>query len=282
MKHQRFQGHGLSLMADVAGPADGPLVLFMHGGGQTRHSWGGTAAALAAEGWYAIAYDQRGHGTSDRAPDRDYSNQSFAEDCVDVCLAIKEYTGIAPVVVGASLGGLSALLAEGAHHPGCTSAVVLVDITPRMEPEGVDRIVGFMLDRAETGFESLDEAADAIDRDAPRRVELTFAVAARPELHEIAAELAVELLDAMVVRIDDPHIALAVACDAGGIVEVRVGRPEIAPEDDEVAGIVELLNAVVAVIDDEQRPLLVHAESVHRRHEFAAVQQRRAAARRVP
>ncbi|MHB1138799.1 MAG: alpha/beta fold hydrolase, partial [Microthrixaceae bacterium] len=149
-------------------PAD-PAVILIHGGGQTRHSWGGTAAALAEQGWYAIAYDQRGHGSSDRAPDRDYSNQSFAEDCVDVCLTVKEYTGIAPVVVGASLGGLSALLAEGEHHPGCTSAVVLVDITPRMERAGVDRIVGFMLDRAETGFESLDEAADAISDYQPHR-----------------------------------------------------------------------------------------------------------------
>jgi pimeloyl-ACP methyl ester carboxylesterase len=149
-------------------PAD-PAVILIHGGGQTRHSWGGTAAALAAEGWYAIAYDQRGHGSSDRAPDRNYSNICFAEDCVDVCLAVKEYTGVAPVVVGASLGGLSALLAEGAHHPGCTSAVVLVDVTPRMERKGVDRIVGFMLDRAETGFASLDEAADAISAYQPHR-----------------------------------------------------------------------------------------------------------------
>lgn len=157
------------LRAEAWGDPSHRAVVLIHGGGQTRHSWGGTAAALADEGWYAIAYDQRGHGTSDRAPDRDYSNQQFADDCVDVCEAVRAYTGVAPVVVGASLGGLSALLAEGVHHPGCTSAVVLVDVTPRMEPGGVDRIVGFMLDRAETGFESLDEAADAIAAYQPHR-----------------------------------------------------------------------------------------------------------------
>lgn len=157
------------LRAEAWGDPSRRAVVLIHGGGQTRHSWGGTASALAEQGWYAIAYDQRGHGNSDRAPDRNYSNQCFAEDCVDVCEAVKEYTGIAPVVVGASLGGLSALLAEGAQHPGCTSAVVLVDVTPRMEPGGVNRIVDFMMDRAETGFESLDEAADAIAAYQPHR-----------------------------------------------------------------------------------------------------------------
>ncbi len=160
---------GLVLRADSWGDVQSPPVVLIHGGGQTRHSWGGTAAALADAGWYALAYDQRGHGASDRAPDQDYSNLSFATDCIDVCERLRDRHGCAPVVVGASLGGLSALLAEGALAPGTTSAVVLVDITPRMERSGVDRIVGFMLDRVETGFADLDEAADAIAAYQPHR-----------------------------------------------------------------------------------------------------------------
>jgi pimeloyl-ACP methyl ester carboxylesterase len=160
---------GVVLRADAYGdPSDRPVVL-VHGGGQTRHSWGGTATALARAGWYAVAYDQRGHGTSDRAADQDYSNQAFAEDCVDVTHALRDESGGAPVLVGASLGGLSGLLAEGTLSPGSTSALVLVDITPRMERAGVDRIVGFMLDRVETGFADLDEAADAIAAYQPHR-----------------------------------------------------------------------------------------------------------------
>ncbi|MFZ4519023.1 MAG: alpha/beta fold hydrolase [Microthrixaceae bacterium] len=160
---------GAHLTADAWGdPTHRPVVL-IHGGGQTRHSWGGTAAALAADGWYAVAYDQRGHGTSDRAPDRDYANDRFAEDCVDVCRELERRTGTAPVAVGASLGGLSALLAEGELDPGCTSALVLVDITPRMEPDGVRRIVGFMLDKVEDGYGSLEEAAAAIAEYQPHR-----------------------------------------------------------------------------------------------------------------
>ena len=160
---------GLHLTADAWGDPAHRAVILIHGGGQTRHSWGGTAAALAAQGWYAVAYDQRGHGTSDRAPDRDYGNQRFAEDCVDVCRVVRDLTGTAPVVVGASLGGLSALLAEGDLAPGCTSALVLVDVTPRMEQDGVRRIVGFMMDKVEEGFGSLEEAAAAIAEYQPHR-----------------------------------------------------------------------------------------------------------------
>jgi pimeloyl-ACP methyl ester carboxylesterase len=157
------------LRADAYGDPDRPTVVLVHGGGQTRHSWGGTARALAAAGWYAVAYDQRGHGTSDRAGDQDYSNLAFATDCIDVCTGLRGPDRAPPVLVGASLGGLSGLLAEGTLSPGCTSALVLVDITPRMERAGVDRIVGFMLDRVESGFADLDEAADAIAAYQPHR-----------------------------------------------------------------------------------------------------------------
>lgn len=162
---------GVTLRAHAVGRPEARPVLLIHGGGQTRHSWGGTARALARRGWRAVAYDQRGHGGSDRAPDGDYSNLAFASDCVDVCHLLRGENPdeVAPAVVGASLGGLSGLLAEGELDPGCASALVLVDITPRMERTGVDRIVGFMLDRVETGFGSLDEAADAIAAYQPHR-----------------------------------------------------------------------------------------------------------------
>jgi pimeloyl-ACP methyl ester carboxylesterase len=161
--------NGMRLRAAAVGNPDDRAVVLIHGGGQTRHSWGGTVAALAAEGWYAVSYDQRGHGDSDRAPGSDYSNDAFASDCVDVCSALRTTDGVPPVVVGASLGGLSGLLAEGDHKPGSTGALVLVDITPRMERAGVDRIVRFMLERVEEGYESLDEAADAIAAYQPHR-----------------------------------------------------------------------------------------------------------------
>ncbi len=146
-----------------------PTVVLVHGGGQTRHSWGGTAGTLLASGHQVLAYDQRGHGESDRAPGRDYSHVRFAEDCVAACSTLRHRDEVAPIVVGASLGGLAALLAEGDLAPGTVSALVLVDITPRMERTGVDRIVGFMLDRVDEGFGSLEEAAAAVAAYQPHR-----------------------------------------------------------------------------------------------------------------
>ena len=153
---------GLHLAASSAGPATGRPVLLIHGGGQTRHSWGATLDSVAAAGWAGVAYDQRGHGDSERPADEDYAYETFARDVVEVCGQLRETHGVAPVVVGASLGGLSGLLAEGELAPGSVEALVLVDVTPRLERAGVDRIVAFMLDRVDDGFASLDEAADAV------------------------------------------------------------------------------------------------------------------------
>ncbi len=69
---------GVRLVGDERGPEDGPLVLLLHGGGQTRHSWGATAAELADHGWRAVTLDARGHGESDWSERRDYRLSSFA------------------------------------------------------------------------------------------------------------------------------------------------------------------------------------------------------------
>ena len=156
---------GLRIEADAYGDASARPVLLLHGGGQTRHSWGSTAATLATAGWYAVAYDQRGHGASGRSPSGHYEPGRFAEDLVEIATTFEQ----PPVVVGASLGGLAALLAEGVLAPGLFAGIVLVDITPRQEREGVNRIVSFMLDRAVEGFGSLDEAADAVAAYQPHR-----------------------------------------------------------------------------------------------------------------
>jgi len=150
----RFEGHaGVCLRADAWGDPDAPAVLLLHGGGQTRHAWGGTAAALAREGRFAIALDLRGHGESAWDPAGDYRLATFAADLERVLAHFER----PPALVGASLGGLTILLA--AETSGFSpSAVVLVDVAPRIEPEGTRRITEFMTQRPE-GFASLEEAA---------------------------------------------------------------------------------------------------------------------------
>jgi len=159
---------GIELVADAYGNPGDPPVLLQHGGGQTRYAWGGTARALAARGWHAVALDLRGHGDSGWAPDGDYTLQRYGQDS----LAVARQLGRPPAVVGASLGGLAALMATTLAADAETrpfAAVVLVDITPRMNLEGAAHIIGFMSEKLEEGFASLDEAADAIAAYLPHR-----------------------------------------------------------------------------------------------------------------
>jgi pimeloyl-ACP methyl ester carboxylesterase len=146
----------------------GRCVLFLHGGGQTRRAWDRTAGEVARAGMRAVTVDLRGHGESGWSPDGRYSFADYGADVVAVVRQLRERFEERPVVVGASLGGLSALVAEVRHGP-VADALVLVDVTPRMNPDGVARVQGFMGDRMTEGFASLDEAADAIAGYLPHR-----------------------------------------------------------------------------------------------------------------
>lgn len=161
----RFElAHGITIAADGYGnPADQP-VIFLHGGGQTRHAWGGAAEQLAAMGFYAISMDLRGHGESSWDPDGNYEASSFVEDL----LAVIERLDEAPILVGASVGGVTALLTETASSESVAKGIVLVDVTPRLQRQGVVRIIEFMKG-GEEGFASLDDAADAVARYLPHR-----------------------------------------------------------------------------------------------------------------
>jgi pimeloyl-ACP methyl ester carboxylesterase len=154
----------LRLVGDAYGDPSASPVLLLHGGGQTRHAWGGTAAALASHGRHAISLDLRGHGDSGWDPEADYRVETFARD---LCAVARQLPS-RPAVVGASLGGLAALIAQGESDTPPASAVVLVDIAPRVDPVGVVRIVEFMTGYPD-GFASLEEAADAVASYVPHR-----------------------------------------------------------------------------------------------------------------
>ncbi len=149
---------GVLIAADGWGDPTHPPVLLSHGGGQTRHAWGSTARALAAQGWYAVAYDHRGHGDSGWSPDGQYSIEVFARDQQAIAAQLSQ----APVLVGASLGGMSALLAQGRSRKAVYAALVLVDITPNMSVSGAMNILRFMGTHIDEGFASPAEAADVI------------------------------------------------------------------------------------------------------------------------
>jgi pimeloyl-ACP methyl ester carboxylesterase len=163
-----FTTHGVGgtrIVADRWGDPRTSAVVFLHGGGQTRRSWGRAAAAVAERGWQAITVDLRGHGESDWSKDADYRVTSFAGDVLEVLRHLPPR----PALVGASLGGFTAMLLAGEISPAIASAVVLVDIVPNMDPSGADRVRAFMADRVEAGFESVDEVADMIGEYNPHR-----------------------------------------------------------------------------------------------------------------
>lgn len=168
MTAQTFVTHApgaVRIIADRHGDPEARAVVFLHGGGQTRRSWGRAAAAVAERGWQAVTVDLRGHGESDWAAEGDYRLVSFAADVHEVLRTLPPD----PVLVGASLGGCTAMLLGGEVAPGAVSAVVLVDIVPNMDAAGAERVQAFMAERMESGFDSLDEVADAIAAYNPHR-----------------------------------------------------------------------------------------------------------------
>jgi pimeloyl-ACP methyl ester carboxylesterase len=146
----------------------GKPVVFLHGGGQTRRAWDATARSVAEQGMRAITLDLRGHGESGWPAGGGYTFAHFADDVAAALEQIAERHQARPAVVGASMGGLAALICA-LRRSELMDSLVLVDVTPRMNLEGAARILGFMGERMEEGFASLDEAADAIARYLPHR-----------------------------------------------------------------------------------------------------------------
>jgi non-heme chloroperoxidase len=172
MKTIYYTGHGkVQLAVDVGGDPAAQGVILLHGGGQTRHSWGKAARDLLAAGYHVLSVDLRGHGESQWAPDGDYSLDAFAGDLRAIAGTLQR----PPALVGASLGGATSLVVAGesadsgkAGNESFASALVLVDVVPRMEKQGMQRIRDFMTGNPD-GFASLDEVAEAVSAYNPTR-----------------------------------------------------------------------------------------------------------------
>ena len=166
----KFRGSdGLTLIADewnrqAASAADRPSVLFLHGGGQNRYSWKSTCQILADDGLHVVALDSRGHGDSDRAPDANYSVDALCADTHSVL----DQIGRPTILIGASMGGMTAMPVAHEAGPEKVTKLVLVDVVPRYEKDGSARIREFMASGMD-GFESLDEAAQAVAAYLPHR-----------------------------------------------------------------------------------------------------------------
>jgi pimeloyl-ACP methyl ester carboxylesterase len=174
----------LQLAGSVAGDPASPPVVMLHGAGQTRHSWKNGQAAIVGAGHYVICYDARGHGESDWDAAGDYGADAFVRDLRAVIGTLEHL----PVIVGASLGGLTALLAAGEAEQSLARALVLVDITPMVDTRGAQRVREFMTANPR-GFGSLEEVAAAIGRYNPGRPRSSDLSGLRRNVREVDGRL---------------------------------------------------------------------------------------------
>jgi len=169
-EHIAFKGQdGVELVGEHLRSNDdhrrAPSVLLAHGFGQTRQSWSATQARLADNGHDSFSWDTRGHGQSGRnANEHQYNVEDFVEDVVTASGLLTPNA----VLIGASMGGLTGLMAQARHH--IFSALVLVDVTPHWEAAGAKRIQSFMTAFPD-GFDSYEHAANVIASYLPHRRE---------------------------------------------------------------------------------------------------------------
>jgi pimeloyl-ACP methyl ester carboxylesterase len=137
-----------------------PELVLVHGGAQNAHTWDTVALALDRP---LLAIDLPGHGHSAHRGDHAYWP---AENAAALEQAVRELAPDARVVVGMSLGGLTAL-ALAARVPDLVRRLVLVDVTPGVNREKSSAIAQF-IDGPEF-FESFDEILDRTIQFNPTR-----------------------------------------------------------------------------------------------------------------
>ncbi len=154
------------------GHAGAPGVLCLHGGGQTAYMYEALGAALADRA-HVLAPDLPAHGDSDPVSrgDVDQSVEGIFpmhELFAATMPALLDQFGLdRVVVVGASLGGMTAVHLGADVAPERVAGIALIDVGHKLEAEGVRKIVDFMT--AHESFASLEEAAEFIGEYLPQR-----------------------------------------------------------------------------------------------------------------
>ena len=130
---------------------DDPRAAFLHGGGLNAHTWNTT---VLSGGWPAVALDLPGHGDSSWHDDVDYRPERLAGPVAEVLARLAPNS---EVVVGQSLGGLTAI-ALAATHPELVKRLVVIDVSPGLVVGGGNQVRDFLA--GPDSFASRDEIVD--------------------------------------------------------------------------------------------------------------------------
>ena len=124
-----FDVEGAKLVPDGPGMRQKPTLLLLHGGPGFDHSIYKPAYSALADIAQIIYLDHRGNGRSEDGPRESWHLAQWGDDVRAFCDAL----GItAPIVLGASFGGMVAL-AYATRHPAHPSRLILIS-TPENNP----------------------------------------------------------------------------------------------------------------------------------------------------
>jgi 3-oxoadipate enol-lactonase len=212
----RAEANGISFNCRIDGPEGAPWVMLSNSLATNLSMWDGQAAVLA-ERYRVLRYDQRGHGRSD-APAGDYDFDLLADDAAALMQALDID---ACHFVGLSMGGMTAM-GLGLNHPerllSLTIANSRADVTPKFQSVFDERIALAL----EQGMEPLVEPTvsrwftEALRADAPAFLDAVRAmVRDTPPVGYAGCARAVQHVDYLsrLGAIDKPVLLIAGAQD---------------------------------------------------------------------
>jgi pimeloyl-ACP methyl ester carboxylesterase len=144
------------------GKADAPVIVLLHGGHQSAHSWDLVSLHLAQR-YHVFALDQRGHGDSEWARDVVYSNHEMS---LDAEAFIGAMGLVRPIVIGHSMGGRNTMLLTR-RNQALLRAAVIVDVGPELSDRGRAAIGGFV--QANQEFDDLEHFVGNVRKYDPYR-----------------------------------------------------------------------------------------------------------------
>ena len=134
-KSKNITANGINLHYLDWGTEGKPPLVLLHGLRGHANVWEDVALALCND-YHVHALDQRGRGDTDHAPGGDYSTDAFVADLKGFVDAV----GLDKFILfGHSMGGRNSMAFAG-QYPDRLERLCIVDIGPRIEPAGGNRI----------------------------------------------------------------------------------------------------------------------------------------------